>query len=66
MIDAVAEYSTNATMEGTLRDRDEILTLFDGYELVEPGVVFTPQWRGEVNVSEPWRSAVYAGVGKKG
>ena len=65
MIDAVAEYSTKATMDGNLRDRDEILGFFEGYELVEPGLVFTPQWRGELDVCEPWRSAVYAGVGKK-
>jgi hypothetical protein len=65
MIDAVAEYGSKATMEGKLRGHEEILTFFDGYELVEPGVVFTPQWRGELNVVEPWRSAVYAGVGKR-
>lgn len=65
MIDAVAEYSGKAAMEGTLRGREEILGFFDGYELFEPGVVFTPQWRGELNVCEPWRSAVYAGVGRK-
>jgi hypothetical protein len=66
MIDAVAEYSTKATMEGNLRTREEIVSFFDGYDLVDPGVVFTPQWRGELNVCEPWRSAVYAGVGTKG
>jgi SAM-dependent methyltransferase len=65
MIDAVAEYSTKASMEGNLRGRDEIKGFFDGYELVEPGLVFTPQWRGELDVCDPWRSAVYAGVGKK-
>ena len=65
MIDAVAEYSTKATMEGNLRSHDEIMAFFDGYDLVEPGLVFTPEWRGELNVCEPWRSAVYAGVGKK-
>jgi hypothetical protein len=65
MIDAVAEYGTKSTMEGKLRDREEIRSFFDGYQLVEPGLVFTPQWRGELDVSEPWRSAVYAGVGKK-
>jgi hypothetical protein len=65
MIDAVAEYSTKATMEGNLRGKDEIQTFFDGYNLVDPGLVFTPQWRGELDVCEPWRSAVYAGVGKR-
>jgi hypothetical protein len=65
LIDAVAEYSTKATMEGNLRTREEVVGFFDGYDLVEPGVVFTPEWRGELNVCEPWRAAVYAGVGKK-
>ena len=65
MIDAGAEYSSNATMEGNRRTKDEILAFFNGYDLIAPGLVFTPQWRGELDVCDPWRSAVYAGVGKK-
>ena len=50
-----------------VRDRAQIAELFDGFELVEPGVVYTPEWRPdpEDNVAEPGRSAALGGVGRK-
>ena len=59
------EYSSRATADAVMRTRAEVETFFDGYELVEPGLVFSAEWRAEVDVCDPWRSAVYAGVGKK-
>lgn len=49
------------------RDRAQITELFDGFELVDPGVVYTPQWRPDVEdeVLEPGRSAALGGVGRK-
>jgi len=51
------------------RYRDEILRYFDGFQLVEPGLVPTPQWRPEspddLLVSEPERVYFVAGVGRK-
>jgi S-adenosyl methyltransferase len=52
----------------TARSKAEFTAMFDGFELVEPGVVFTPQWRPESpeDVGErPEDSAVYAAVGRK-
>jgi hypothetical protein len=50
------------------RSRAEITALFDGWNLVDPGVVFTSAWRpahpDEV-VAEPSRSAFLAGVATK-
>ena len=52
----------------TLRPRAEILRFFDGFDLVDPGLVFTPQWRpehpSEVG-AEPEKAGVYAGVDRK-
>lgn len=31
----------------TLRTRTEVHALFDGFDLVEPGVVWIPEWRPE-------------------
>jgi hypothetical protein len=48
------------------RTRDEIVRIFDGFELVEPGIVYTPQWRPErpEDVGDnAERSNLYAGVG---
>lgn len=50
-----------------VRDRTQITELFDGFELVHPGVVYTPEWRPETSdeIAEPGRAAALGGVGKK-
>ncbi|QQQ77770.1 SAM-dependent methyltransferase [Saccharothrix sp. 6-C] len=49
------------------RTRAEITALFDGFELVEPGVVPLPRWRPEEgSVQEDAdRAGIFAGVGRK-
>jgi hypothetical protein len=51
------------------RSRDQVLRLFEGFELLEPGLVLTPLWRPEspddLFVAEPERSFNMAGVGRK-
>ena len=52
----------------TMRTRDQVVRLFDGWELVEPGVVYLPQWRPEPETPEPdrpERTPGLAGVGRK-
>lgn len=52
----------------TGRTPDEIAAFFEGTDLVEPGLVWTPQWRPDSpdDVGEhPERSLVFAGVGRK-
>lgn len=52
----------------TLRGHAEVERFFAGFELVEPGVVFVPQWRPEDpdDVGDhPERVSQYAGVGRK-
>jgi hypothetical protein len=62
-------YRSRASSPVTARSRDEILGLFDGFDLVDPGLVHVPLWRPGPddhvpdNPSEYW---VYAGVGRKG
>jgi SAM-dependent methyltransferase len=54
---------------GTIRTRDEVLRFFTGLDLVEPGLVWTPQWRPDRpdDVGDhPERLVTYAGVGRKG
>lgn len=52
----------------TARSRGEIRDLFDGFDLVEPDLVYVPLWRPAPDdhipehPSEYW---VYAGVGRK-
>lgn len=62
--DAVVEYQKTAN-PAILRTKAQVRRFFEGYELVEPGLVFTPEWHGELDVCDPWRAGCYAGVGKK-
>jgi len=51
------------------RSRAQLTRFFDGFELVSPGLVFTPAWHPDGSPSpfttEPERAAVLAGVGRK-
>jgi hypothetical protein len=52
----------------THRSREQVIEFFDGLELVEPGVVWTPQWRPDDTSGPgydcPERSATFAGVAR--
>jgi len=62
-VDNVYE-NANATL--LMRSRAEIRRFFNGFELVEPGIVFLFQWRpaGEYYAQGGTRRG-YSGVGKK-
>jgi SAM-dependent methyltransferase len=50
----------------TMRTRDEVVRFFDGFALVDPGVVYLPEWRpepGSPAVDRPERITGLAGVG---
>ncbi|WP_319458757.1 SAM-dependent methyltransferase [Micromonospora sp. RTP1Z1] len=51
-----------------IRSRSELTALFDGFELVDPGVVWVPQWRPESpDQAENAEQAVFiGGVGRLG
>jgi hypothetical protein len=75
--DAMQDTDTDTGMEiyrrggidMTSRSHAEVEEMFDGFDLVEPGVVWVPQWHPESPLdayhNEPERSAIYAGVGRK-
>lgn len=53
---------------GRVRSDEEILAFFDGLELLEPGLVYTPEWRPEEPVSYPLDlggKLMVCGVGRK-
>jgi len=62
------ELSRRTPTPATPRTRAEVQRLFAGFDLVEPGLVWSRQWRpehpDEVG-AQPERSAVYVGVGRK-
>jgi hypothetical protein len=56
-------------IETTMRGRTEVNRMFEGFDIVEPGVVFAPQWRPDTSnddfSDEPDRSATLVAVGVK-
>ena len=49
MLAEATQTYAGARMPFTLRSRAEILDLFDGFNLVQPGLVGLPEWRPEFN-----------------
>jgi hypothetical protein len=49
------------------RTREQFTAFFDGFTLVDPGVVYAPDWRPvePVDLDDPARPYVLAGVGRK-
>ncbi|HET8659960.1 MAG TPA: SAM-dependent methyltransferase [Micromonosporaceae bacterium] len=67
-IRAAVSATRRTTTPVTVRTRDEVLRFFAGLELVEPGVVWSAQWRPDSpeDVGDrPERLMMYAGVGRK-
>ncbi|MGW1884679.1 SAM-dependent methyltransferase [Streptomyces sp. NPDC001970] len=50
-----------------MRGREEVARFFDGFELVEPGLVATAKWRPDAPAEQedPYAFAGFAGVGRK-
>ncbi|WP_232835301.1 SAM-dependent methyltransferase [Actinocorallia populi] len=66
MADAIDQWNAYGTPEGRSRTPAEIAALFEGLELVEPGIVSCPLWRQEAEgLSEIQPSDQYCGVGRK-
>ncbi len=61
-------YNNRVAAPATFRTREEILRFFDGFTLVEPGLVYTPLWRPDPGAeipADPRDFWLLAGVGKK-
>lgn len=65
---AEAAYNRSVATHVHLRSRAEILRLFDGYQMVEPGLVYASVWRPDSPADVPADLAEYgtlAGVARK-
>jgi hypothetical protein len=67
--DAIAQIETVYATTPTpiyLRSRSEILPFFDGFELVEPGLVMLDEWQPDREEPGPVPTRwMYGGVGRK-
>jgi hypothetical protein len=60
-------YNSRVTAQLNFRTREQIMGLFDGFTLMEPGLVWIPQWRPDSPQSVPEDPASYwalVGVGR--
>jgi SAM-dependent methyltransferase len=50
-----------------MRSREEVARFFEGFDMVEPGLVQMPHWRPEnpVDQEDPYAFSGFAGVGRK-
>jgi SAM-dependent methyltransferase len=62
-------YMNRVQARGDTRSREEILRFFDGFTLVDPGLVYLPQWRPDSNddlPDDPGEIWMVAGAGRLG
>ncbi|MGW0804918.1 SAM-dependent methyltransferase [Nonomuraea sp. NPDC002799] len=69
-VDKGTEVYKSAGNPLTLRGREQVLELFEGFDLVDPGLVWLPEWRpGQADTidftSGPEASLILCGVGRK-
>jgi S-adenosyl methyltransferase len=63
----VEHFNAKSPEPMTWRNREQITEFFDGFTILEPGVVFLSQWRPEEPdvEPEPERFAAYTAIGRK-
>jgi hypothetical protein len=67
-VEAIRKLYTRATAPVIMRGHAEISAFFDGFDLVEPGLVFLSRWRPNGSgpfIDQPERSWAYCGVGRR-
>ncbi len=64
---AIGVYAASATSPAVLRSPKEVTSLFDGYDVVDPGVVYVPQWRpgDRDSLPDPDSVWIHGGVGRR-
>jgi hypothetical protein len=62
---AVADAMSHTRDPMYFRPYDAVVSMFDGLELIEPGVVSAPHWRPEAEGYDEGPEDVYVGLGRK-
>ena len=65
---ALAELYRETSDPATMRSREQFASFYEGFELVEPGIVYAADWRPEQpgDPQDPARPCNFAAVGYKG
>jgi hypothetical protein len=64
-IESVTSVFQRASASLRVRPAPEITRFFDGFELLDPGVVWTSQWRPDPGIPPAAPGGLRAGVGRK-
>jgi hypothetical protein len=62
---ATRQFNQSGAEQATNRDRAAVTRLFDGCELMEPGVVRVSEWRPDSELEAARHAAVWAGVAQR-
>src|SRR5580704_14929337 len=65
MAEMVRRLNESTAEKTTLRDRAGVTRLFDGLELVEPGVIRAAEWRPDTDLEAGSPAALWGGVARK-
>jgi hypothetical protein len=65
VLDMDAVWKRMSQQQYTPRDRDQVARLFDGTELMDPGLVRVEEWRPEPSTDVARNSVMWSGVGRK-
>jgi hypothetical protein len=65
MAEMVRRLNETTAEKTTLRDRAGVTRLFDGLELVEPGVIRAAEWRPDTDAEAASPAAPWGGVARK-
>jgi O-methyltransferase involved in polyketide biosynthesis len=65
MVEMVRRLNESTAEKTTLRDRAGVTRLFDGLELVEPGVIRAAEWRPDTDLERASPAALWGGVARK-
>jgi SAM-dependent methyltransferase len=66
VVESVTDVYRNASAQIHVRSRQEIERFFDGFEIIEPGVVWMARWRPDPGIRPAGRpDSLYGGVGRK-
>jgi S-adenosyl methyltransferase len=63
--EASRRYNAQAAESATFRSREAVLGLFEGLDLVEPGLVPVPQWRPNSEIEAKTPSNLWGAMGRK-
>lgn len=66
--EAIEKLYSRTSAPGRARDHAEVKAFFDGFEIVDPGLVYLPQWRpeeGDLKFERPEQAWGYGAIGLK-